>query len=36
MLSANTAFSSGDIQAELRHAITRLIVIFFVFIYYTF
>ena len=30
---ANTAFSSGDIQAELRHAITRLIVFFFLYLY---
>ena len=31
---ANTAFSSGNVQVELHHAITRLIV--FVFIYYKF
>ena len=33
---ANTAFSSGNVQIELRHAITRLIIFFFVFIYYKF
>ena len=34
---ANTAFSSGNVQVELRHAITRLLVcFFFVFIYYKF
>ena len=32
---ANTAFSSGNVQVELCHAITRLL-IFFVFIYYKF
>ena len=34
---ANTAFSSGNVQVELHHAITRLLVVFFfVFIYYKF
>ena len=33
---ANTAFSSGNVQIELRHAITRLLVCFFLFIYYKF
>ena len=33
---ANTAFSSGNVQVELRHAITRLLFFFFVFIYYKF
>ena len=33
---ANTAFSSGDIQAELHHVITRSMVFFFAFIYYKF
>ena len=34
---ANTAFSSGNVQIELRHAITRLLIFFFfVFIYYKF
>ena len=32
---ANTAFSSGNVQIELRHAITRIL-IFCVFIYYKF
>ena len=33
---ANTAFSSGNVQVELRHAITRLLVFFFEFLYYNF